>query len=48
MMEIKKNIVRKHLDAISATRRDIYRLIALSFKIKGRTFITTSNKRIME
>jgi len=39
-MEIKKNLAGKHLEATSATRQEIQRLITLSFKIKRRTVIT--------
>jgi hypothetical protein len=38
-MKIRKNLVRRHLDAISSTKRDTLRSVALFFKIKRRTTI---------
>jgi len=36
----KKNLVRRHLDAINAIRHDLLRLIYLSFKTRRRIVIT--------
>jgi hypothetical protein len=47
-MKIRKNLVTRHLDAISATKQDTLRSISLSLKEEEELSSQTSNESNME